>query len=409
MIVVGGTYREICREPAIDNLFGSGLRAAFAISRGCKQLKYLSVVDSVDRKEVESFAASFGFTTELHERTYPIQFFYEVPISSPRILPSNPIILVPEKITCSDEAALVFGILEAVSEIQAERLVLDPQGVRPLTEKIVWSAKHVAIVGNRTEIQCLSTENADSTIEQHAENVREHLKVDVVVVKCGALGAIVVDSNEVSHVGVFPTHKVNPLGSGDIFSGVFAYYWAERRIPAIEAARLASRATAAWVSNEPFQVISYDGNVVWQDASHEVFAESVAVYLAAPFFTISNRWLVELCKTALKDLGAKVFSPLHDVGWGPPEIVGPADLEGLRQSDSVLALLDGLDPGTVYEVGHAVALGIPVVGLVSDQRGIDLTMITGNGSRIHEEPSSAVYDAIWQGVLHGQSRALTRG
>jgi hypothetical protein len=409
MIVVGGTYREICREPAIDNLFGSGLRAAFAISRGCKQLKYSSVVDSLDRKEVESFATSFGFTTDLRERSYPIQFFYEVPISSPKILPSNPIILVPEKITCSDEAALVFGILEAVSEIQAERLVLDPQGVRPLTEQIVWSAKHVAIVGNKTEIQRLSTENANSTIGQHAENVRKNLKVDVVVVKCGALGAIVVDSNKVSHVGVFPTQKVNPLGSGDVFSGVFAYYWAERRIPAIEAARLASKATAAWVSNEPFQVISQDGNVVWQEASHELYAESVAVYLAAPFFTISDRWLVELCRTALKDLGAKVFSPFHDVGWGPPEIVGPADLEGLRQADSVLALLDGLDSGTVYEVGHAMALGIPVVGLVSDQRGIDLTMITGNGSRIHEEPSSAVYYAIWQGILHGQSRALNRG
>jgi len=409
MIVVGGTYREICREPAIDNLFGSGLRAAFAISRGCEQLKYLSVVDSADRKEVESFATSFGFTTDIRERTYPIQFYYEVPISSPKILTSNPIILVPEKIVCIDEAVLAFGILEAVSEIQAERLVLDPQGIRPLTEQIVWSAKHVAIVGNKTEIRLLSTETSNSTIVQHAENVRRNFKVDVVVVKCGALGALVVESNKVSHVGVLPTQKVNPLGSGDVFSGVFAYYWAERQIPAIEAAKLASKATAAWVSNEPFQVISKGGNVVWQDASHEVYAESVTVYLAAPFFTLSERWLVEICRTALMDLGAKVFSPLHDVGWGPPEIVGPADLEGLRKVDSVLALLDGLDSGTVYEVGHAAALGIPIVGLVSDRRGTDLTMITGNGSRIHEELSSAVYDAIWQGIIHSQSQALHRG
>jgi len=26
VIIVGGTYREICREPAIDYLYGSGLR-----------------------------------------------------------------------------------------------------------------------------------------------------------------------------------------------------------------------------------------------------------------------------------------------------------------------------------------------------------------------------------------------
>jgi hypothetical protein len=409
MIIVGGTYREICREPAIDNLFGSGLRAAFAISRGCKQLKYLSVVDSAEKKEVETFATSFGFTVELRERTYPIQYFYEVPISSPKILPSNPVILVPEKIVCDDEAVLAFGILEAVSEVHAKRLVLDPQGIKPITEQIVWSAKHVAIVGNKTEIQRMSDENANSAIEQHAENVRRKFKADVVVVKCGALGAVVVDSHGVSRIGVFPTQKVNPLGSGDVFSGVFAYYWAERGISANEAASLASKATAAWVSNEPFQVISKEGNVVCRDVGNELYAESVSVYLAAPFFTIAERWLVDLCRSALLDLGSKVFSPLHDIGWGPPEFVAPADLEGLRQADSVLALLDGLDSGTVYEVGHAAALGIPVVGLVSDQRGIDLTMITGNGSRIHGEPSSAVYDAIWQGVFHYQSRALRRG
>ncbi len=404
MIVVGGTYREICREPAIDSLYGSGLRAALAISRGCKQLEFISVVDLAEKREVEARADSFGFTAKLQGRTYPIQFYYEVPISPPRIIPSNPVIMAPEKIVCSGETMLVFGILEAVSDVRAERLVLDPQGLRPLTEQVTWSADHVAIVGNKGEIQRMSAGNAGLGIEQHAQNVREKFKADVVVVKCGALGAIVVDSSGVSHIGVFPTSKVNPLGSGDVFSAVFAYYWAERVTSASEAARLASRATAAWVSKEPFQVINKEGNVVSSDSSNEIYAESVSVYIAAPFFTVAERWLVDLCRNALKDLGAKVFSPLHDVGWGPPDLVAPADLTGLKQADSVLALLDGLDSGTVYEIGYAAALGIPVVGLVSDKRNINLTMIVGNGSRIYEEPSTAVYDAIWQGILRSNSR-----
>lgn len=407
MIVVGGTYREICREPALDNLYGSGLRAAFAISRGCKQLEFISVVDFAEKKEVEALARSFGFTTKLQVRTYPIQFHYEVPISPPRILPSNPIVMAPEKIVCSGKAMLAFGILEAVSEIHAERLVLDPQGVRPLTEQVVWSANHVAIVGNKSEIQRMSAGNADLNIEHHAENVRKKFKADVVVVKCGALGAVVVDSSEVSRIGVFPTSKVNPLGSGDVFSAVFAYYWAERGTSASEAAKLASKATSAWVSKEPFQVINKEGNVVSSDSSNEIYAESVSVYIAAPFFTVAERWLIELCRAALKDLGAKVFSPLHDVGWGPPESVAPADLAGLKQADSVLALLDGLDSGTVYELGYATAQGIPVVGLSSDKRSVDLTMIVGNGARIYKEPSTAVYDAIWQGILRSQSRTVS--
>jgi len=403
MIVVGGTYREICREPAIDYLYGSGLRAAFAISRGCKQLEFVSIVDVAEKKEVEAMARSFRFTAKLQERTYPIQFHYEVPISPPRIIPANPIIIAPEKIVCSGKVMLVFGVLEAVSEIHAKRLVLDPQGLKPLTEQVIWSADHVAIVGNKSEIQRMSTGSVDLSIEQHAENVRKKFKADVVVVKCGAFGAIVIDSSEVSRIGVFPTSKVNPLGSGDVFSAVFAYYWAERGIQASEAARLASKATSAWVSKEPFQVINREGNIVSPDSSNEIYAESVSVYIAAPFFTIAERWLVELCRNTLKNLGAKVFSPLNDVGWGPPESVAPADLEGLKQSDSVLALLDGLDSGTVYELGYATSKGIPVVGLSSDKRSVDLTMIVGQGARIYEDLSTAVYNAIWQGILRSQS------
>lgn len=405
MIVVGGTYREICKEPVVDNLYGSGLRAAFAISRGCDLLELVSIVDSEEKKEVEALASSFGFTAKLRERAYPIQFYYEVPISPPRILSPYPIIMTPEKIDCSSEAVLAFGMLEASSDVHADRLVLDPQGLRPLTEQATWSAKHLAIVGNKSEILRMSMNDSGLDIEQCAGKVRERFKADVVVVKCGALGSIVVDSATVSHIGVFPTGKVNPLGSGDVFSAVFAYYWANRKYTASEAARLASKATAAWVSRGPFQVINHHGEVVSPDVLNEVYGESTSVYIAAPFFTVAERWLVELCRTALLDLGAKVFSPLHDVGWGPPQFVAPADLVGLRQADSVLALLDGLDSGTVYEIGHASALEIPIIGLVSDKRSCDLTMIVGTGARIHDDPSSAVYDAIWQGVRHFHSRS----
>lgn len=405
MIVVGGTYREICREPAVDYLYGSGLRAAFAISRGCDLLEFVSIVDSEEKKEVEALASSFGFTAKLRERAYPIQFYYEVPISPPRILSPYPIIETPDRIDCSGEAVLVFGMLEASLDVHADRLVLDPQGFRPLTEQATWSAKHLAIVGNKSEILRMSTSDSGLDIEQCAGKVRERFKADVVVVKCGALGSIVVDSATVSHIGVFPTGKVNPLGSGDVFSAVFAYYWANLKYTASEAARLASKATAAWVSREPFQVINHHGEVVSPDVLKEVYGESTSVYIAAPFFTVAERWLVELCRTALLDLGAKVFSPLHDVGWGPPQFVAPADLAGLRQADSVLALLDGLDSGTVYEVGHASALGIPIIGLLSDKRSCDPTMIVGTGARIHDDPSSAVYDAIWQGVRRFHSRS----
>jgi nucleoside 2-deoxyribosyltransferase len=85
------------------------------------------------------------------------------------------------------------------------------------------------------------------------------------------------------------------------------------------------------------------------------------VYLAGPFFSLAERWLVETSRAVLAGLGASVFSPLHDVGVGGDEVAAP-DLDGLRRADAVFALLDGWDPGTVYEVGWAHREDLPVVG-----------------------------------------------
>lgn len=54
-----------------------------------------------------------------------------------------------------------------------------------------------------------------------------------------------------------------------------------------------------------------------------------------------------------------------------------------------------MDPGTVFEVGYAVKLGIPVVGLAQNVRPEDLKMMEGTGCAIHSDFASAVYRAIW--------------
>lgn len=52
------------------------------------------------------------------------------------------------------------------------------------------------------------------------------------------------------------------------------------------------------------------------------------------------------------------------------EAVGAHNVELLRESDAVLAWLDGvdLDSGTVAELGYATGLGTPVVGVRTDLR-----------------------------------------
>jgi hypothetical protein len=404
LIIIGGTYREFCNEPQIDYLFGSGLRSALALSRACEELKFISVVYEKEKSEANEIASSFGFITNFTERSYPIHFFYDTPISQAKIISPDPLMLKQYSLDVSDDSVLVFSMLEATVNIRADRLVIDPQGLWNLSKQITWSATHVAIVGNYNEILQISEKDENASLDDCVKYVQKKYNVEVVVVKCGALGAIVFEKSKLSYIGVFPTTKVNPLGSGDIFSAVFAYYWGKQKMSPYEAANLASRATATWVSRPPFQILDKNGKIVSNNISDSIYESDVLVYLAGPFFTLSERWLINTCRDALKGLGAKVFSPIHDVGDGPPEKVAPGDLKGLIKADAILALLDGLDAGTVFEIGYAKALGKPIVGFVSEKKKSELTMLEGSNINIFTDLSSAVYNSIWQAMIDKKSK-----
>lgn len=74
------------------------------------------------------------------------------------------------------------------------------------------------------------------------------------------------------------------------------------------------------------------------------------VYLAGPFFSMSQNWLIEEAFAALKSQGFKVFSPLHHVGRGSAAEVYEKDIKGVDECDLVFACVDGLDSGTIFEV-----------------------------------------------------------
>jgi len=110
---------------------------------------------------------------------------------------------------------------------------------------------------NRSEI--LAIGDGAASAQAAARAVLEQHRFDTVVVKCGALGATVVEETGASKIGVFPVQPIYPIGSGDVFSSVFAYCWGELRLPAVEAARRASLATGVWVSRGPLQVLERSG------------------------------------------------------------------------------------------------------------------------------------------------------
>ena len=398
MKIVGGIYRETCFDPRTDNLFGSGLRAAMGISQGCEDLTLVSLGEPGMEKKISPISMNYGFHTDIGERTGEIRFIYETPVSSPRVYGLPEAFVTIPTIDVSATNVLAFAMVEAKVNVKAVYLVVDPQGLSKIEGRIKWVSDHLAIVANKREIIRLLELNEELEPDLLAEKAREKYNAEVVVVKCGALGAVVSHLGKIYHIESYHTSRVNPIGSGDVFSSVFAYYWAELRTEPDNAAMNASKATAEWVSNGPLKVIGRKKTVTAPNAVEPVFGKESRVYLAAPFFDVPERWLVDLCRNALSDLGATVFSPLHDVGRGSSKAVVFRDLEGLNRSNSILALLNVMDPGTLFEVGYASALKKNTIVYVENKDSDDLTMIRNDYAHIHDDLASAIYDAIWLGI-----------
>jgi nucleoside 2-deoxyribosyltransferase len=122
------------------------------------------------------------------------------------------------------------------------------------------------------------------------------------------------------------------------------------------------------------------------------------VYLAGPFFTLAQLWLIEQARSNLENFGLNVFSPYHDVGHGSADDVVELDLEAIRQSDILFAVGDGLDPGTIYEIGYARARNIPVIVYCENESPDNQKMMVGSGCIISADYVSAIYKTFWAAV-----------
>ena len=397
MIIVGGIYHELCRDPVHEDLFGSGLRASYALSKTTAPPTLCSVATA----EEADLVKGIGIMLDHVERTRPIRFWYDTPISSP-IHDYNSRNSWTISLATEADMALVFGMLEAKPTVRAARLVIDPQSpnTTDLREHFDWNAERLAIVGNQREILGLAG-STSRPVSEAAERVRELYSAELVIAKCGPLGAVLVDDSGLSIVNPYPTAVVWPIGSGDVFSALFAWYWGDQEEEPLEAARRASMGTATWCSKGALQVVTERGEVIAPQSvsiNEQATLRDVRIYLAGPFFNYGERWLVNLVRDSLINLGIGVFSPLHDVGIGPPDKVAPADIRGLEDCHAVLALLDGVDSGTLFEVGYAKAKNIPVVGFAEQPRNPNLTMLLGTEVPVYSDLAQAVYQAAWSGL-----------
>jgi hypothetical protein len=296
------------------------------------------------------------------------------------------------------ERVLVFGMLEGRPKVLAKRVVYDPQDgfrARPFGEN-GSTAEELLIIASLSEGRALTAEEEPEKVATaHLANV----KCVGVIIKCGPQGTLVATATEQQWITPFPSRRVRKIGSGDVFSAGFAHAWLQEGASILDAAWFASRTVAEYVGTRAeifapdcLQRIRDEAKAAAEKTTIAARAiPDASIYLAGPFFTTNEQWLVDEARFALREMGFKVFSPIHEIGEGPPDIVAPADIVALENCKLVFALLNGLDPGTLFEVGYARALGIPVVGLaeVVDER--PLTMLLGSGCAISDDFATSIY------------------
>jgi nucleoside 2-deoxyribosyltransferase len=396
LTIVGGVYRERCLRPAWDEIFGSAGRGATAIARLGGQVQLHS---HLDEAALQAFTGVDGLTVVGPQIEQVTGFYYQHALATPAILHTADPLPVLE---VQGEKVIRYGMLGSTAVVTADYAVYDPQNVRGIESfhNNGSTAKHLALVLNRHEARMLLGCGALDPA-QMAPMLAEQEGAEVVVIKMGPQGALVWHEGQVQQVPAFETTRVWKIGSGDQFVANFAYAWMEEGRSPAEAAERASRATAYFCQNRGYPTLAEldaykPAPVEISDRfrNHHV----PKVYLAGPFFTLGQLWVVEQARTALYEMGMEVFSPYHDVGLGSADEVVEQDVQGIVECDLLLAIADGMDPGTVFEVGYARSLGKPVVVYVENESPEAAKMMVGTDCFMRNDFVSALYQTVWVGA-----------
>lgn len=399
--IVGGVYHEYCVHPRWNEIYGSAGRAAEAISiLGTPVILHSYMNDEALQviKDRSVWKNSFEVNPTLILDSVYFNYLHDMAIPEIRGIPERPY----PSITISEDKVVRFGMLEGDAVVEAEWAVYDPQNGRKgqLFGANGSTAEHLALVMNSHEAGYLAgMPGAHPTVTAPA--LAELENAEVVVVKMGPEGAYVWTSEGAAQIPAFRTNHVWKIGSGDCFVAYFSNAWMHVGINPAKAAEIASRATAYYCETKGFSTSDVLEELRFSPIQlSDAYRKGTQrqVYLAGPFFDLAQVWMVQEARRNLQEMGLRVFSPYHDIGLGAAEDVVMKDLEGIRESDLVLAVTDGLDAGTIYEIGFARALGKPVIVYSERHNGESLKMMEGSGCAICTDYTTALYSTLWEAV-----------
>lgn len=394
--IIGGSYVENCIDPSYQELYGSGLRAAAALSNKGFDINFYSLISEDLRELAELKSRTFGYKCSYWTTKYTIEFDYYHPLTFPSIINYDDKSPTQELEISEYGNYLYYGMLEANFVFHGNYVVYDPQNYKSF-KTTGSTAKHLAIILNKKEALYFSKSKSDD-FSIIGNELLETENAEVVVIKNGIKGAYVVDKHGIFEIPVFTTTHVWPIGSGDVFTATFAWQWIIEKKSPMNAAYYASRMTAIFCQTKQLPVNEFSEKLM----PREIRKSTNKIYLAGPFFNVAERWIINEIRNILIDFGNEVFSPLHDVGildadkiYSKSINIAKQDLDALTKCDTMLAIVSGLDAGTLFEVGFAKAKKKRVIILAQNVNENDLTMLIGSECEITKDLSTAIYMASW--------------
>lgn len=393
--IIGGTYREVNLEQGSHEIFGSGLRSAnYILENTDSAVQYYTFGDCKVQKHLNNYKKIFkAFNFQIEEIDHLITFKYNFALDNPDIYPDPNTLNIGKPTEVVGDNIICFGSLEGSFNSTGNKVVYDPQtSINPKLFSTTNKAQEVIYVVNKSEAESISKSKEINEILNFFFDVE---KVKALIIKNGPSGAKVYLSNsEGLPIPAYITDKVHKIGSGDIFTTAFSYYWFNTDWEIPECALYASKSTALYCNYGAGAVLNKNSIFEFKEFNPQNISNK-QVYLAGPIFSLSEIILVDKVREALLGFGIKVFSPYHDVGYGNSKQIAIKDIQGIENSDIILCLLDGLDSGTLIELGYAMSKGKKLIGYHTTVEHDSLFMLKVADIEYYNDLTTALYKVIW--------------
>jgi hypothetical protein len=364
-------YIETCRTPRTLSLMGSAGRAALAIAEVDPRpiLHTFSPEDDID--DLVANFGPFGIQVVSNESSARIEFAYLHALAPPRIAP----IPLPTALPASVEGDVVlrFGCLEGDFVVRANLAVFDPQSPTAPGNfrQNGSSAERLAVVLNAQEA-CVFA--GVSSLDEAAAFLSSSSAAETVVIKDAARGARIYSSAGFeSAVPAYQSDTVYKIGSGDVFTGIFAWHWSNG-MTSVAAADIASRQTAHYVATGQLPCPAAIPSV----KPCQTLEEPLICLLGDPT-SLGEHWLLDEADDALRTLGARTDHLKMDIQ------------QALRTFNAVLAVFPVSKAEAAF-MAVASEQGLPIAALLREE---DRAPPFASKAFTTHDLVTAAYHAMW--------------